>query len=75
MRNIALVAIGLTALTFSCLAPSACAPRYYDHYDRYGYYGYRAAISNMTATAAASDDPYYSIGGTMTKSARYYRRY
>ena len=36
MKNIAITAIGLTAL-----ALSACAPSYYDRYDRYGYYAPR----------------------------------
>jgi hypothetical protein len=72
MKNIALVAIGLTALTFSSLALSACAPRYYDRYDRYGYYGSRGHIEYTDRSRY--DDPYYS-SRDYDEVRPYYRRY
>ena len=54
MKNIALIAMGLTAL-----ALSACAPRYYDdRYDRYGYYGSRGHVEYTDRDRY--NDPYYS---------------
>lgn len=56
MKNIALVAIGLTAL-----ALSACAPRYYDRYDRYDRYGYYGQRGHVEYTDRDRyNDPYYS---------------
>jgi hypothetical protein len=72
MKNIAIIAIGLTALTLSSLALSACAPRYYDRYDRYGYYGTRGHIEYTDRDRY--NDPYYS-SRDYDETRPYYRDY
>jgi hypothetical protein len=66
MKNIAIIATGLTAL-----ALSACAPRYYDRYDRYGY-GPRDHIEYSDRDRY--NDPYYS-SRDYDENRPYYRDY